>query len=239
MGPWRSTTFAAPSAGSSSRCPVRWPSPPIRRAARSMAPRAGRSFTMPMTFSKSSPRLNSGVRTPARGWRHHGHRHGPGTGVAHPLRRSDPDASRRARRSRGAPPAASPRQRTAVRPPVPYVGASRRAPQHLVEVRVELGVGGEEVGRGERLHDLEDLPHHRLKVRDGHPAASRLQRLPRLDEDADAGAADVLEPGQIEERRGHGGETRSADRDAGRASARFPCRGDHEARCDGRPSPPR
>lgn len=40
-----------------------------------------RFFTMPMTFSKSSPRLNSGPRAPARGWRHHGHRHGPGTGT--------------------------------------------------------------------------------------------------------------------------------------------------------------
>ena len=40
-----------------------------------------RFFTMPITFSKSSPRLNSGLRAPARGWRHHGHRHGPGTGT--------------------------------------------------------------------------------------------------------------------------------------------------------------
>jgi putative FmdB family regulatory protein len=35
-----------------------------------------RFFTMPMTFSKSS----SGQRSPARAWRHHGHRHGPGAG---------------------------------------------------------------------------------------------------------------------------------------------------------------
>ena len=40
-----------------------------------------RSFTMPMTFSKSSPRLSSGPRSPGSGWRHHGHRHGPGTGA--------------------------------------------------------------------------------------------------------------------------------------------------------------
>ena len=39
-----------------------------------------RSFTMPMTFSKSSAQSPSARAAPARGWGHHGHRHGPGTG---------------------------------------------------------------------------------------------------------------------------------------------------------------
>jgi putative FmdB family regulatory protein len=38
-----------------------------------------RFFTMPMTFSKPSARPST-PSSPARGWRHHGHRHGPGTG---------------------------------------------------------------------------------------------------------------------------------------------------------------
>ena len=39
-----------------------------------------RSFTMPMTFSKSSAQSPSASAAPARGWGHHGHRHAPGAG---------------------------------------------------------------------------------------------------------------------------------------------------------------
>ena len=41
-----------------------------------------RFFTMPMTFSKGSSASKgaSGRQPPGRGWRHHGHSHGPGSG---------------------------------------------------------------------------------------------------------------------------------------------------------------
>jgi putative FmdB family regulatory protein len=39
-----------------------------------------RFFTMPMTFSKPSSGARPAPPSPARGWRHHGHSHGPGTG---------------------------------------------------------------------------------------------------------------------------------------------------------------
>ena len=39
-----------------------------------------RSFTMPMTFSKSRTPKRPAPTAPARGWGHHGHRHAPGTG---------------------------------------------------------------------------------------------------------------------------------------------------------------
>lgn len=41
-----------------------------------------RFFTMPMTFSKgsSASKASPGRRPPGRGWRHHGHSHGPGSG---------------------------------------------------------------------------------------------------------------------------------------------------------------
>jgi putative FmdB family regulatory protein len=38
-----------------------------------------RFFTMPMTFSKPGSDRRAAPPAPTRGWRHHGHRHGPGT----------------------------------------------------------------------------------------------------------------------------------------------------------------
>jgi hypothetical protein len=131
---------------SSSRCRVLWPRP----GAGGLPGRRRREPTLlhdAMTFSKSNPRLAGLARGAA--------------GVTSPPRRGRTHRASRPtpiRRVDGRRRAAVPRQRTAIRPPPPQ-GAPRRCAPHLVEVRV----GSASVAKTsveERLHDLEDLPHH-------------------------------------------------------------------------------
>ena len=103
-------------------------------------------------------------------------------------------------------------------------------------------LGPIEDARGGNITKPQD---RRLQVGDRHPAASGLQRLPRLDEDADPRAADVLEAGHVEEERGRGWQDKIEplvqDRRAlgietpaeGNAAAPVPHLGDLDLECHG------
>jgi len=97
--------------------------------------------------------------------------------------------------------------------PVPPVNLAAQLKGHLFTTRPSLGPytasrqdllapkqgeAFEHPAGWDRLHDLQNLSHGRLRIHDGDLAAAGLDRLAGADEAADAGAAEVVELAEVE-----------------------------------------